>query len=612
MKVNFLYKIVMLIVVVTFNIFQIQAQTHGNGAITCTGCNPSGSTGGCTNTFIGSASGSSNTVSGTDNSFFGDHAGTSNTTGTDNTALGYQSLYTNADNNYSTAIGSQALYSFTGKQNPATAVGWRALYNLSSGADNTGVGSSSLFSATTSNDNSALGFDALYFNSTGSQNCAIGSYAGYGVTGDSHSYNTFMGYYSGYGITTGTYNTLLGWKSGVSNTTGEYNTEVGAASGAYLTTGNENTNLGYFAGYVNTISNDNTMVGGQAGFSNTSANNTFVGVGAGYSNTSNGNNSAFGMFAGYNSTGGNNTCLGYMAGFDNTTGADNIYVGYDATTSANNYSNDVVIGYSIAASTSNQVLLGNGSTTNLTCFGAKTTVTSYGALCVNSNGQIGIPSSSKRYKKDIVSLEINTSLLYKLRPVSFTYKSDGTRSFGLIAEEVDKVLPELVLYKKAKDVIPDSKSDEMIPDAVHYESLPVLLLAELQKQHSKIDSLESQLKQVKSLVNESISTGKLSGVQGETGTTMQLQLANNVVLYQNEPNPFGESTVIRYYVPDNLSGNAFIVFYDTYGKEIKKTEITSKGKGQINTDTQNLTSGIYSYSLVVDGVIKDTKKMVKE
>ena len=168
----------------------------------------------------------------------------------------------------------------------------------------------------------------------------------------------------------------------------------------------------------------------------------------------------------------------------------------------------------------------------------------------------------------------------------------------------------------------------MIPEAVHYENLPVLLLAELQKQHSqleeqkqviidlkakagKVDSIENQLTQIKSLINAG--TGKNNGgVQSETATTLQVQLANNVVLYQNEPNPFGESTVIRYYIPDNLSSNAYIVFYDFYGKEIKKIELKDKGYGKITADTKNLTGGIYSYSIVIEGVVKDTKKMVKE
>jgi hypothetical protein len=142
-----------------------------------------------------------------------------------------------------------------------------------------------------------------------------------------------------------------------------------------------------------------------------------------------------------------------------------------------------------------------------------TGLTSAGALCVTATGQIGIPSSSKRYKKDIVPLEINTSLLYKLRPVSFTYKSDNSRAFGLIAEEVEKVIPELVFYRKAKDVIPGSNSDEMIPDGVHYENLPTLLLSELQKQHIIIEDQQKKIDSLNLVIgNQSSSIYKLQNI----------------------------------------------------------------------------------------------------
>jgi hypothetical protein len=98
----------------------------------------------------------------------------------------------------------------------------------------------------------------------------------------------------------------------------------------------------------------------------------------------------------------------------------------------------------------------------------------------------------------------------------------------------------------------------------------------------------------------------------ESISEQNIQLTNNIILYQNEPNPFDESTVIRYFIPETVTASAYIVFCDFYGKEIKKVEIKDKGFGNINADTQNLTGGIYTYSLMIDGVVMDTKKMVKE
>ena len=101
--------------------------------------------------------------------------------------------------------------------------------------------------------------------------------------------------------------------------------------------------------------------------------------------------------------------------------------------------------------------------------------------------------------------------------------------------------------------------------------------------------------------------------QGKSESVYQLELANNSapILYQNEPNPFNGSTVIRYFIPENNIGSAYVGFYDMYGKEIKKLEITEKGFGKIEASTENLASGIYSYSIVVDGKTVETKKMLK-
>ena len=134
----------------------------------------------------------------------------------------------------------------------------------------------------------------------------------------------------------------------------------------------------------------------------------------------------------------------------------------------------------------------------------------------------------------------------------------------------------MVFYRKAKDVIPGSTSEELVPEGVHYENLPVLLLAELQKQHSKIDSLEGQLTQIKSQINGNITTGNNSGVKNNY-KVVELSSENAIVLNQNDPNPFAEETDITYYLPDNVN-NAKIMFYDNNGKIIKSAELEGKGK----------------------------------
>src|ERR1700690_805528 len=140
------------------------------------------------------------------------------------------------------------------------------------------------------------------------------------------------------------------------------------------------------------------------------------------------------------------------------------------------------------------MVLGNGGVQSLYCQGAYFATTANSAnMVVASNGQIMRSTSSARYKTNIHDLDINTDKLYDLRPVSYTSKIDGKEYFGLVAEDVAKVLPDLAEYARAKDVIPGSTSDEMIPDAVKYPMLSVLLLEELKKVHSKVDDLERRI-----------------------------------------------------------------------------------------------------------------------
>jgi hypothetical protein len=146
------------------------------------------------------------------------------------------------------------------------------------------------------------------------------------------------------------------------------------------------------------------------------------------------------------------------------------------------------------------------------CQGAYAATTGNSAnVYVNSSGQIMRNSSSKRYKKDIKDLEINTSLIYKLRPVSYIGKSDNKPYFGLIAEEVAQVIPELAEFAREKDVVPGSNSDKMIPDAVKYPMLSVLLLKEMQKHQAKIEELSEK---VNSLLKEnSILKSQVSSIE---------------------------------------------------------------------------------------------------
>jgi len=144
--------------------------------------------------------------------------------------------------------------------------------------------------------------------------------------------------------------------------------------------------------------------------------------------------------------------------------------------------------------------------------------------------------------------------------------------------------------------------------ALNYTEFVVPLVKAVQELSAKVDSLQGIQKSQR---NANPNSDDEQG-QSKSEIIIQIELANNIILYQNEPNPFGENTAIRYFVPEGLTEKAFITFYDSYGKEIKRVEIKQKGFGRISADTQNLTGGAYSYSIIVNDVVKDTRKMIKQ
>ncbi|HTA26764.1 MAG TPA: hypothetical protein VK809_03180, partial [Bacteroidia bacterium] len=139
-----------------------------------------------------------------------------------------------------------------------------------------------------------------------------------------------------------------------------------------------------------------------------------------------------------------------------------------------------------------------------------------------------------------------------------------------------------------------------------------------------LDSLRAAFKSIQSCLTQLCNNGHGanrhngggSGNSGDSNATILntqdvtlSALANAPLLYQNIPNPFNTATKINYYLPVGTQG-ASIVFYDTYGNKIKTVELNQTGNGTLNITPDNLTSGIYSYSLVVNGNVVDTKRML--
>ena len=357
---------------------------------------------------------------------------------------------------FNTAEGQNSLLSLTtGSAN--TAVGWLSLRTLTAGSFNTAIGAGTLLS-NTGDANTATGAAALLFNTTGERNTATGTA------------------------------TLL------NNTTGFNNTANGVAALWFNTTGQRNTAMGTNALFNNSASS-NTGIGDDVLFSNTTGNfNAATGANALFKNTTGFNNMANGFEALFrNTTGNNNTADGFRALHNSTTGSFNIALGNLAGNNLTMGSNNIDIGNAGVAGESATVRIGTAGTHTATfiagIYGA--TVINGAQVMAGSDGKLGTMLSSARFKEAIKPMDKASEAILGLKPVTFRYKQeldpDGVPQFGLVAEEVEKVSPNLVIRDRDGKV-----------DTVRYEAVNAMLLNEFLKAHRKMQEQEATITQLKS------------------------------------------------------------------------------------------------------------------
>ena len=290
----------------------------------------------------------------------------------------------------------------------------------------------------------------------------------------------------------GCHNTASGQDTLYSDTSGSYNTATGFSSLFSNTTGNDNSAIGFESLYFNSNGSENTAAGYQSLYKNTTGSyNTASGTGALQGNTTGSNSTASGFDALYNNNGSSNTAFGYQSLYANTSGTDNTASGMHAlsgvTTGSTNIglgwhagenlttgNNDVDIANVGEAGESGVIRLGtHGTQTKTYIAGIYGTSVSGSAVMVNSSGQLGVVVSSERFKTDIAPMGSDTAKLHALRPVEFHLKTDphGALQYGLIAEEVAKVYPELVVRDETGQI-----------DGVRYDEMAPMLLNEMQEQ----------------------------------------------------------------------------------------------------------------------------------
>jgi Chaperone of endosialidase len=360
----------------------------------------------------------------------GDHALDSLTSGTDNTAVGSHALISNSSASNNTAVGSKALAGtivgnfntavgsfalFSNKASFNTAVGLQAMYNNTSGQDNTALALGGLFNNTSGSENTATGVNALFSNTTSDASTATG-------------FDALMNNTSGLG------NNADGWEALMSNTAGNANTATGFGSLSANMTGNSNTGMGYSALRSNAAGSGNT---------------------------------AFGHFALVNSTGSSNIALGDSAGRSLTSGDNNIDIGNAGK-----------------AGEANTIRIGNQAVQTATFIAGISGVGVTGRqVLIGSNGKLGVAVSSARFKEAIKPMDKASEAILALKPVTFRYKEEidpeKTPQFGLVAEEVEKVNPDLVGRDETGKVM-----------TVRYEAVNAMLLNEFLKEHHTVVELK--------------------------------------------------------------------------------------------------------------------------
>ena len=389
-----------------------------------------------------------------------------------NTAVGAGTLASDTTGGaQNTAVGYQALYSNTGDEN--TANGVQALYNNTSGGGNTASGLQALYSNTTGYDNTATGLAALVFNTTG-------------------IYNTADGYQALNGNRTGGSNTASGYQALFSNIAGGFNVADGVQALYFNGDSNYNTASGYQALYNTAQGGYNTAIGSQALYNSYSGtDNTASGYAAIYSNTTGTSNTASGSLALYaNTTGNDNTAFGYDALENNTSGTFNIAVGFLAANNVSGVnSNNIHIGNPGAFGDTGVIKIGSAGAQTIAYIAGIYGVNNSGEpVYINSSGQLGTTVSSRRFKEQITDMGDASSKLFQLRPVNFYYKPgyDGGShllQYGLIAEEVEKVYPEMVTYDNDGQIL-----------SVKYQMLAPMLLNEVQKQNAQLQKQAEQIR----------------------------------------------------------------------------------------------------------------------
>ena len=243
-------------------------------------------------------------------------------------------------------------------------------------------------------------------------------------------------------------------------------------------------------------------------------------------------------------------------------------------------------------------------------------------------------TSDFNLKQNIDTITNALGIIKKLKPKTFEYKQSSFPSmnlpsgkqYGFIAQDVQTILPELV-NNNVHPAKLDSAGNILVPSvnflSLEYQQLIGIMVKAMQQQQSKIDSLTTKLNSKDSIqdarltalenaINQCCSNAAARSYNSNSNQLdVELSDKDAIVLNQNVPNPFAEQTTITYNVPSSIE-KAQLIFFNSNGQVIQTVDIKTRGKGKVNVFASDLSSGLYHYTLVADGKVVDSKKMVRE
>ncbi len=450
--------------------------------------------------------------------------------------------------------------------------------------------------AATGDSNTIVG-NGLLLNVSGHSNTAVGDYAM--ALNQTGSRNTATGYFAMYSNTGAAENSAYGFGALMNSTGGGFNTAIGVRS------------LQQNNGIGNTAIGENTLMSSQVGLANTA-----LGAYALQATQNGSYNTGAGQQSLKNNTSGQfNTALGFGSMATNITGSYNTAIGDSADISKNGLTNATAIGYKANVTASNQVMLGNI---------AVTSVKAAGSIVIVSDG---------RFKKNIKENVPGLEFIKLLKPITYNYNIHALNAYtspsnnaggfkketksaidniyetamtekekktytGFIAQDVEAAANKLGydfsgVYKPQndKDAYGLSYADFVVP--------LVKAVQELSTQNEKLIDEVEQLKNEIATIKDSRIV--LSADNAITNTKAELGT--------NQPNPFSNSTILNYTLPQ-IYTSAKIIIADNDGKTLKEINVTGAGKRSLSINTSSFSSGIYNCSFYVDGKIVDTKQMV--